>query len=742
MLTSIARTMPYIWPYRRRLFLSVFFALAVGVLWGVNLSFSYPIVEILLKGNTPNKWSLEKIAELEESKRKIQKSIDAHNKELEESTDNKSALSSQRGVTRDQNELASTENWLLWHRWLRKHVVRHLSEDAFHAFAAILGVLLITTVLKGICVFTQEYLVGGVVQLSIMGIRKQLFRKALALDYQTLSGQGTAELTSRFTYDMDVLSNGLSLLGGKVVREPIKALVCLCGALAVNWRLTVLTFIIVPLAGIVFYRFGRTLKKASLHSIESMSRIYKVIGETFDSIKVVMAFNGQRAQRKRFHDENKVYFKKSMKLVKVDALTSPTTEFLGLLAILLGFFPAIYLVLRQKVSIWGITMTNSPMTTSELAALYSMLVGIIDPARKMSSVYAKLKRASAAAERIFKFMDLDSEVKETKQTKRFATHHESIEFNEVGFSYHTPDGHSPPVLHSVSLSVAAGETIAVVGANGSGKSTLVNLLPRFFDPQQGAVLIDGIDIRDLRLKDLRSQIGIVTQETLLFDESIADNIRYGSSSAGDRAVEEAARQAHVMDFVEQLPEGLGTSVGEKGGRLSGGQRQRIALARAILRDPAILILDEATSAIDSHSEVLIHHTLDKFARNRTTFIITHTVGQSMLELVDRFVVMDRGQLIAVGTHQQLLEICPIYRRLHQAQTGQLESTLPQEQEGSMSADQVSRPKVVLTSEAEAKPKDDPDEPQIIFRPQLFDSGEAHDDNAKSRSVKSRRSRKG
>lgn len=670
-LTSIARTFPYIWPYRRRLMVSVVFAIAVGVLWGANLSIVYPAFEVLLGNKNMNQSALEEIVRLEAEKDKRQAEIAKLQSEMNLAASSRAESRIESEIKVNTDKLSETETSLAWQRWLLAHVYKHLSEDRFNAFAAIMGVLLVATVLKGICVFIQEYLVGGVVQLSIMSIRKRLFRNTLALDYQTLSAEGTSELTSRFTYDMDVLTNGLYLLGGKVIREPFKAIVCLSGALWVNWRLTVLSFIIAPLAGIVFYRFGRTLKKASHRSIESMARMYKVIGETFDSLKVVMAFNGQRAQRQRFHHENKTFFQKSMKLVKIDALTSPTTEFLGLVAVSLGLFPAVYLVLNSKESIWGIRLASGPMTYAQLVLLYSLLVGISDPARKMSSIYAKLKRASAAADRIFEFMDRRSAVVETRSPKQMPRHSESIEFSDLNFAYRSNAGHTPPLaLREINMSITAGETIAVVGSNGSGKSTLINLLPRFFDPDHGSVKIDGVDIRDIRLADLRGQIGVVTQETLLFDETIEANIRYSCPTATDAEVETAAKKAHVMEFLAKLPDGMQTRVGEKGCRLSGGQRQRIALARAILRNPTILILDEATSAIDSHSELLIHETLEDFAAGRTTFIITHSLGQSMLNLVTRIAVMDQGQLVAMGTHEELLRECELYRKLHHVQSQQ------------------------------------------------------------------------
>jgi subfamily B ATP-binding cassette protein MsbA len=302
-----------------------------------------------------------------------------------------------------------------------------------------------------------------------------------------------------------------------------------------------------------------------------------------------------------------------------------------------------------------------------------LLAGTIDPARKLSTTYAKLKRSMAAADRVFAIIDLKPLVKEPAEPKPAPRHSKSIEFREVRFTYaqSAEDGAlRPAVLENVQLTVKAGEVIVVVGENGSGKSTLVNLVPRYYDPEQGSVLIDGVDIREMRLRDLRAQIGVVTQETLLFDESIYENIRYGKPGASREEIERAADRAFVTPFLKTLPDGFQTRVGEKGQRLSGGQRQRIALARAILRDPPILILDEATSAIDAQSERLIHQTLHEFALGRTVFIITHAVSQGILDLVDRIVVMQEGKMIACGPHDTLLEVCPAYRRLYRAQIHQ------------------------------------------------------------------------
>lgn len=637
------------------------------MLWGATLSVSFPVVKVLLQDETLAGHIHEQILECEKQIFRAEMELKEYEERLLNAANETETVSLLRKKARAESRMTSASQKLAAFRWIEVFVVPHLPGDRFLMFTTILLLLLVLTLLKLVCMFAEEMLVGSVVQLTVMRVRKECFRRVLALDYQTLKMQGTSELMSRFTYDVEALGSGLALLGGKLIREPLKALACVCLAFWVNWQLMLLSVLFVPVAAVVFHRIGKMLKKASQKSMESVARIYKVLEETFEAIKIVIAFDGGRRHRQHHHRESKTYYLKSMKIAMADALTNPTTELLGMSAVVLALLPGAYLVLRETTTIWEIPLASSPMDMADLSLMYALLVGVLDPVRKLSSVFSKVKRAGVAADRVFELIDMKTLVVEPADPRQLPREIQAVEFQEVGFTYQNKGHTRPTVLDNINLKFSKGEVIAIVGENGSGKSTLVNLLPRFFDPDRGSVLIDGIDIRDCSLADLRSHIGIVTQETLLFDDSIYENIRYGRSDAGRGAVEKAADQAFVTQFLDQMPERLATGVGEKGASLSGGQRQRIALARAILRNPGILILDEATSAIDSLSERLIHQTLETFVRDRMTFIITHSISDSILKLITRVVVLERGRVIATGKHSELLESSAVYRRLYQAQ---------------------------------------------------------------------------
>jgi ATP-binding cassette subfamily B protein/subfamily B ATP-binding cassette protein MsbA len=468
---------------------------------------------------------------------------------------------------------------------------------------------------------------------------------------------------------MNQVAGGLESLFGKLIREPLKMIVCLAGAALICWRLLILSLVVAPLAAYLVNWLAKMLKRANRRAMEEMALIYTTLEETFRSIKIVKAFTNERQERKHFHLNNKRYYHKSMHIAGFNSLTHPMTEVLGIMALSMAMIAGAWLILSHDTSLLGIRMSDEPLSRGAMLTFFAMLAGMADPLRKMSDIFSNLQAGFAASDRIFARLDREPQVRDPKQPVSFHRHHRDLAFENVGFAYQ-PD---KPVLTGINLRINFGETIALVGPNGCGKSTLANLIPRFADPTTGIVKLDGVPLSDMRIRDVRRQIGLVTQETMLFDETIFNNIRYGASDATREQVIEAAKRAHAHRFIEQeLPNGYETSAGALGNCLSGGQRQRIALARAILRDPALLILDEATSQVDLESEQAIQQVLEQFTVNRTTIIITHRLA--VLALADRIVVMQNGRIMDVGRHEELLARCAFYRRLYQIEFDDLKQT--------------------------------------------------------------------
>jgi ABC-type multidrug transport system fused ATPase/permease subunit len=522
---------------------------------------------------------------------------------------------------------------------------------------------LVGVAIKGFFMFLQELLVAQVMQLTQFSIRNYFFRRTLNLDLGSFTDQGSAELMARFTNDMDSFGTGLVTLLSKLIREPLRVVFCLTGAFWLNWRLTCLTLVVVPISAVTTYRVGRVMKRAMRRSLESMSSIYKILQESFQGIKVVKAFAMERMERRRFFIATKNFYKKATRVAMIDAMSDPVLEMLTLVTVSIALLAGSYLVLKQTIYLdlgpVKLQLASQVMAIEELLTLYAVLAGASDPIRKLANVHSKLQRAAAAADRICALMDREPQVVERAAALHLPRHDRSIEFDGVFFNYHD----RAPLLKGIHLTVNHGETIALVGPNGCGKTTLMNLLPRFWDVNSGAIRVDGQDIRDLQLRSLRRQIGIVPQETILFQDTIAANVAYGDPGASREAIIQAAKRSYAHQFIMAMPQGYDTLIGERGAGLSGGQRQRIALARAMLRNPAILILDEATSAVDIQDEALIRKAIEEFSRGRTTFLISHSLGT--IQFADRIVLLDDGRIAAVGTDHELKRSSPLYRRLHE-----------------------------------------------------------------------------
>lgn len=646
--------------YRTILATSVFCALMVAVLWGGNISAVYPFVEVIFRGQSLQQWVDGRIDESESAIAAAEAKIEQFEHDL--ATRDVDREQVQGKLSLAQTRLETERQTLGRYRWLRPHLFRYVPDDPFRTLVFLVGLLLVGTLLKSGFVIAQQILVSRLTQLTTFNLRKHFYRRTLRMDLASFSEDGANDLMSRFTYDMESLVSGLNTLFGKAVREPLKMLACFIGAAVICWRLLLLSLVIAPLAAFVIGRLSVTLKRANRRAMEGMSQIYNVLEETIRGIKIVKAFTMEPAERWRFHHISKQYYHKAMRIARYDALTRPVTELMGIMTICVALVVGAYLVLNNETHLLGIRMSNRPLSIAALAAFYAFLAGVSDPARKLSDVFNRLQRAAAAADRIYAMIDREPSVANPVRPKTLTRHHRDLVFEGVHFRYCK----DTPVLVDVNLRVGFGERLAIVGPNGCGKSTLVNLLLRFFDPGSGTIRIDGVDLRDVKIRDLRRQIGLVTQETVLFDDTVYKNILYGAPSATRDQVIEAAKQAHAHRFInERLERGYETSVGPGGSALSGGQRQRIALARAILRDPAILILDEATSQIDLESEQVMHRVLESFMRHRTTILVTHRM--STLALANRIVVMDGGQILDTGTHDELLKRCELYHRLYHIQ---------------------------------------------------------------------------
>jgi ATP-binding cassette subfamily B protein/subfamily B ATP-binding cassette protein MsbA len=668
---NFLRALRYALPYRKRLILSIVCAVFAAILWGLNFTAIYPVLKLLTTGQSLQVWIDSSIAHQQDEIEKLQKESDGHERsedKIKKQEDSREKDKQLRDIasklSKVQSRLETARRTLYWSLLLRKYITL-LPDDCFLTLVYVICLVILGVALKGVFEFLQESLVGSVVNLSLFDLRNRFYRNVIHLDVDQFGDQGTAELMARFTNDMEILGMGKKTLFGKVVAEPLRALSCVVVACFISWQLTFMFLILVPIALFVLTKVGRLMKRATHRLLERMSSIYKILQESFKNIRVVKAFSMEPYERRRFCSATKDYYHRSMMVVNLNAIASPIVELLGVAAVAGALLAGAYLVLRHETHLGSLRMLAQPMEPESLLQLYVLLAAIADPVRKLSSVYTRLQSGWAAADRIFAVLDRHPRVHSNSEGPRLGRLRSGVVFRDVCFSYDP----NRPTLTNINLEVKAGEIIALVGKNGCGKTTLLGLLPRFYDPDHGAVLVDGLDIRSVNLRSLRSQISMVTQDTILFDDTIYNNIAYGNRRAGREAVEEAAKQAFAHDFIIKLPKGYDTPMGEAGSKMSGGEKQRICLARAILRDPSLLILDEFTNQTDAESEVKIHKTLREFMHGRTTFIITHRLNT--LEIADRIVVLDNGRIAAIGTHKELLANCDVYQRLQEAHSQKL-----------------------------------------------------------------------
>jgi subfamily B ATP-binding cassette protein MsbA len=514
------------------------------------------------------------------------------------------------------------------------------------------GAILLAYFAKGLGSYFSAYLMTDVGQRVVRDIRQQLFRHILDQSAAFFSRKTTGQLMSRILNDVGQIQQAASETIGDVLREGLSVVGFVVVMFYYDWRLAIVALIVAP---IVFYplkRLGDRVRRSTRRSQEEIEHLSHLTAEGFSGHRIVKAFGAETHEDRRFAAASDRLYRTTLKITSAVALLPPMMEFLGGLAIV-----GLLWYGRRRI---GAGLLDQGSFLGFIFAAFMLYT----PFKRLTRVNANIQQAMAAAVRIFEILDTHSEVKERPAARSLPSLARGIEFRDVSFAY--DDGAGKTVLRNVSFSARAGQMIALVGLSGAGKTTTVNLLPRFYDVTGGAILIDGVDIRDVTLKSLRQQIGIVTQETVLFDDTIASNIAYGVPGTSAAAIEAAARAAHAHEFIQGLPQKYDTRIGERGQRLSGGQRQRLAIARALLKNSPILILDEATSSLDAESELLVQDALANLMRNRTSFVIAHRL--STVRRADAIVALEKGRVAEIGKHEELLaRPAGVYAKLYALQ---------------------------------------------------------------------------
>lgn len=533
------------------------------------------------------------------------------------------------------------------------------TESKSESLLRICLVILIAFLLKNLFGYLQAYSLAYVEQGVIRDVRNQLYRHIHQLSLGYFTNERTGNLISRVTNDVMVLQGSVAASFLNLIREPLLILVFLGIAFYISWKLTLLSFVVLPFALYIISRIGLRLHKESGVVQEKIADITSVLQETISGVKVVKAFGMEEFENRKFARETQDYFRQVLKISRIRNLASPLTEFLSVVA------GVILIWYGGKQVIEGMELKPAELIGFLLAIFQTM-----PPIKELSTVANRLQEARAAGERVFEIIDMQPDVRNAPDAIRVSEFRDSIEFRNVSFQYEQApgvrDANGRAVLKNVNLCVRKGEVLAIVGPSGGGKTTLVDLIPRFYDPVDGQILFDGIDLRKIEIQSLREKIGIVTQETILFNDTVRNNIAYGLDDCPLERIVEAAKAANAHGFIEEAPMGYDTVIGERGIKLSGGQRQRLSIARALLKNPPIMIFDEATSSLDSESEVLVQEAIERLMHNRTTFVIAHRL--STIRKAHRIIVIDSGQIVQQGTHNELInERDGLYRKLYEMQ---------------------------------------------------------------------------
>jgi len=537
-------------------------------------------------------------------------------------------------------------------RWFIEIVFQGTQTDALFRICVI---LVVAFVLKNFFGYMQSFLMNYAEEGVIRDLRNALYRHLHNLPLGYFTNERTGELISRITNDVTVINGGISALFVTLIREPLLIVVFLSLALSISWQLTLISFLVFPFALSVISIIAIRLHKERGLSQERLADITSVLQETISGVKVVKAFGMERFENRKFATQTNRYFRSLIRITRIRDLASPMTEILSVIA--------------GAVIIWfggkQILIEHS-LNASEFLSFLFIIFQVMPPIKELTNVNNRIQEASAAGKRIFAILDTKPSISSKQGAKVLPDFHSSIVFRSVNFAYNGATDGDNGVLQEIDLTIKKGEVLAIVGPSGSGKTTLVDLVPRFYDPVTGSVSIDGNDLRDVEVDSLRQKIGIVTQETILFNDTVRNNIAYGLDDCPEEKIVEAARAANAHAFIMDMPHGYDSVIGERGVKLSGGERQRLSLARAILKNPPILILDEATSALDTESEILVQEAIDHLMTGRTSIVIAHRL--STVQHADRIIVLSDGRIVEVGKHADLLaNPNGLYRKLYELQ---------------------------------------------------------------------------
>src|SRR3989449_861671 len=535
--------------------------------------------------------------------------------------------------------------------YLQDFVPRYIHNVWTVVAVAIIAVMLA----KGLAEFLGTYLINFVGHSVVRDLRNLLYSRIIEQSMAFFGKNPTGKLMSAVTSDIEKVQNAVSQGSADALRETFTLLFLMAVILRLDWRLALISLLLVPFVIFPSSRIGRYIRTSSRHSQDKMGEINNVLQETFSGIRIVKAFGMESFEVDKFKAATRRLLKINLRWVRANAATSPLMELLGAVTI-----AGLLLYARNQI-------LHQAQTTGGFVAFVYALIKMYEPIKRLTGVNNAFQQAVGASEQVFGYLDVRSEIQDRPGAVTLPPFRKEIVFERVSFDYEP----GLPLLRNVNLRIGKGEVVAIVGSSGAGKTSLANLIPRFFDVTGGRILVDGYDIRDVKTSSLRAQIGMVTQETILFNDTVFNNICYGHKPLHEVEVEKAARAALAHDFICEMPQGYATMIGDRGQRLSGGQRQRIAIARALLKNPPLLILDEATSELDTESELLVQRALGNLIVGRTVVVIAHRL--STVRRADRIVVLDRGTISEIGTHQDLVNRGGIYQRLHDLQFVDVES---------------------------------------------------------------------